>query len=325
MNRIDRLTAILVQLQSKRSVPINELEIRFEVSRRTIFRDIRSLIEAGVPIGGDASAGYFIVDGYHLPPVMFSKDEAAALLVAGKVLERSGDTGLSQNFQNALLKIKAVLRYSDKEYLENLDEQIAVMTPKLPAHNAQSNYTSEIQQAIACRNQLYIAYYSNYKEEINERKIDPLGLVYYANRWHLIAYCHLRKALRDFRTDRVRNLKILTSTYQLEDHPNYLEFLNTAFDASHAQEVIVDFTKNAARIIQDQRYFQGYVSEEKTPNGIRMRFLTSHLEYFARWLMMFGSEARVVSPAELTNILLRCSDELSAHLKKNHSGEKSVT
>ena len=90
MNRIDRLTAILVHLQSKSRVPLEELEDRFEVSKRTIFRDVKSLMEAGVPIGGDAGEGYFIVEGYHLPPVVFNKEEAAAILVGAKFIQKNG-------------------------------------------------------------------------------------------------------------------------------------------------------------------------------------------------------------------------------------------
>ncbi|REE05834.1 helix-turn-helix transcriptional regulator [Marinoscillum furvescens] len=325
MNRIDRLTAILIHLQSKRRVPLLELEDRFEVSRRTVFRDIRSLMDAGVPIGGDASEGYFIVEGYHLPPVMFDQNEAAALLVAGKVMERNGDSGLATNFQNALLKIKAVLRYSDKEYLEKLDEQIAVMVPKLPDHLSQNSFTSEIQQAIALRKQLKIEYYSSYSQEVNQRIIEPLGLVFYSNRWHLIAHCQMRKALRDFRTDRIRQLSILSTSYNPDDYPNYIEYLNRSMEGSQSYEVVVDFSKKAAHIIQDQRYYQGFIEEEKLESKVRMKFLTPSLDYFARWLMMFCSDAHVVSPPALLEKLHDYTVELSTHLEKIEDATKAVT
>ncbi|HEY8512458.1 MAG TPA: HTH domain-containing protein, partial [Cyclobacteriaceae bacterium] len=86
MNRIDRLTAILIHLQSKRLVKAEELASRFDISLRTVYRDVKALMEAGVPIGSEAGVGYFIVDGYHLPPVMFSQEEAGAMLLAGKLV-----------------------------------------------------------------------------------------------------------------------------------------------------------------------------------------------------------------------------------------------
>ena len=80
MNRLDRLTAILIQLQTKRIVKAEEVAERFEISLRTVYRDVRSLMEAGVPIVSEAGEGYYIVDGFHLPPIMFNQEEASAML-----------------------------------------------------------------------------------------------------------------------------------------------------------------------------------------------------------------------------------------------------
>src|SRR5688572_22198956 len=98
MNRIDRLTAILVQLQTKRVVKAEEIADRFEISLRTVYRDVKALMEAGVPIGSEAGKGYFIVDGYHLPPVMFTENEASAMLVGGKLVEKMTDKSIRKEF-----------------------------------------------------------------------------------------------------------------------------------------------------------------------------------------------------------------------------------
>src|SRR3982750_4092273 len=116
MNRIDRLTAILVQLQSKRVVKAEEIADRFEISLRTVYRDVRALMEAGVPIGSEAGKGYFIVDGYHLPPVMFSQEEASAMMMAGKLVERMTDHSVRTAFESALMKIKAGLNATQKDH-----------------------------------------------------------------------------------------------------------------------------------------------------------------------------------------------------------------
>jgi predicted DNA-binding transcriptional regulator YafY len=124
MNRIDRLTAILIQLQSKRIVKAEEIAERFEISLRTVYRDVKSLMEGGVPIGSEAGKGYFIVDGYHLPPVMFNQEEASALLLAGKLVERMTDHSVRKAFESALLKIKSVLNDAEKDYLEMLQTSV---------------------------------------------------------------------------------------------------------------------------------------------------------------------------------------------------------
>ena len=107
MNRIDRLQAILTILQSKRVVRAEDLAIRFEVSLRTIYRDIRSLETGGIPIGAEAGIGYFLLEGYHIPPVMFTHQEARALLLAGKIVAKMTDKEITANFDSALTKVRA--------------------------------------------------------------------------------------------------------------------------------------------------------------------------------------------------------------------------
>ncbi len=118
MNRLDRITSILVQLQSKKLITAREISDRFEISNRTVYRDIHTLRQAGVPIGEEEGKGYFIVDGYKLPPVMFSSEEANALVAIEKMLHYHTEDSLRKNYESALLKIKAVLKSKEKNKLE---------------------------------------------------------------------------------------------------------------------------------------------------------------------------------------------------------------
>src|SRR5438105_10442497 len=132
MNRIDRLHAILTHLQSKRKVTAQEIADRFEISLRTVYRDVKALDESGVPVIGEAGSGYSIMEGYRLPPVMFTQEEAAALLLGAKLAEQWTDASIKKHFNAALYKIKAVLRTSDREHMDHLDDHIAVLS-KMPA------------------------------------------------------------------------------------------------------------------------------------------------------------------------------------------------
>src|SRR6185312_6094803 len=127
MNRIDRLTAILIQLQSRRVVKAQDIAERFSISLRTVYRDIRTLEEAGIPLLGEAGVGYSIMDGYRLPPIMFTKEEATAFLTAEKLIEKFTDTSTEESYKSAMYKIKAVLRVTEKDYLENIDHHIEVL------------------------------------------------------------------------------------------------------------------------------------------------------------------------------------------------------
>lgn len=315
MNRIDRLTAILIHLQSKPHVPLSELEDRFEVSRRTIFRDIRSLMEAGVPIGGDAGDGYFIVEGYHLPPVVFSKEEAGAILLGAKLIEKNADSQVSKNFGEALFKVKAVLRYRDKEFLDNLDSSISVIGSPLTTQSGfPDSHIADIQIALASRKVLAIIYHSNYNDQTTERTIEPLGLVHYSSRWHVIGYCRLREDFRDFRTDRIQKIRIMPESYDPSKYPNYLDFVHGMVGGTDAKEATILFSKKATRFIQEQKFYYGFIEERQVSDDeVEMKFLTPHYKYLAKWLMMFGCEATVVAPAVLQEMIATYSRELFEH------------
>src|SRR6478735_3963073 len=123
MNRFDRITAILIQLQSKKIVKAQDLASRFDISLRTVYRDIRSLEEAGVPLYGEAGVGYSLVDGYRLPPVMFTREEAMSFVTAEKFMEQFTDASTKSSYQSAMYKMKAVLRSDEKELVENIEDR----------------------------------------------------------------------------------------------------------------------------------------------------------------------------------------------------------
>ncbi|MEW7278457.1 YafY family protein [Aquimarina sp. 2201CG1-2-11] len=202
MKRLHRLTAILVKLQSGKVIQASELAIKFEVSVRTIYRDMQALTEAGVPVGAEAGTGYYLVDGYTLPPVMFTEKEANALLTAAKIIKTNNDQSLINEYQEAVDKVIAVLRGNQKKKLEILDQR--VFTFRHDGLNA-STSLSVIQQSITNFRVLKIEY-ATASKKYSERLIEPLGVYFTNNTWIMIAYCQLRKDYREFRTDRIINL-----------------------------------------------------------------------------------------------------------------------
>lgn len=313
MNRIDRLNALLIHLQGKPRIVIEELEDRFEVSRRTIFRDIRSLIEAGVPIGGDAGEGYFIVEGYHLPPVVFNKEEASAILMGAKFIEQSADSYTVDAFQKAMYKIKAVLKYSDKEYLDNLEERVSIRPLSNKAHFPDS-HIAEIQTAIATEKLISIQYYSQYNDSTTSRDVEPLGMVFYSSRWHLIGYCRLRNDLRDFRADRIQKVKILSEKIDPNKHPNYLDFLGETLIGTDAKEAVIKISSTTYRFMGENKHFHGFVEDKRLPdNSFEVKFVPPYYEYFARWLMLYGKDISIVSPPELQGLTASLAKELMEH------------
>ena len=204
MNRLDRLTSILIQLQSKRQITAREMAERFEVTNRTIYRDIQTLRLAGVPIGEEEGRGYYLAEGYRLPPVMFTMEEARALLTTSKILNYHTEDSLKQNYESALLKIKAVLSITDKDKLEFLDSRIGFQKPWAPV----SLFLDTIQNSITESEKLIIKYQSRGEEQMTERIIRPYAVYFSGAVWTTIAFCELRQEIREFRLDRIKELKL---------------------------------------------------------------------------------------------------------------------
>ena len=128
MNRVDRLIAIVVRLQSRRVVRAEDIAAHFEISVRTVYRDLAALGEAGIPIIAEAGVGYSLVKGYHLPPVMFTAEEASALFLGGKLVDHLTDASLRKQMDSALMKIRSVLPRDRQDYLDRLERSTAVIS-----------------------------------------------------------------------------------------------------------------------------------------------------------------------------------------------------
>ncbi|WP_298543068.1 YafY family protein [uncultured Aquimarina sp.] len=206
MNRLTRITSILIQLQSKKVIIAKDIAERFEISVRTVYRDIKTLQDAGIPIGSENGKGYFLVEGFSLPPIMITEEEANALIISEKFIENQGDSSLKKDFSSLLFKIKAILRTSQKDNIELLEKRISPSYLKEPL---KSNSLSIIQKAILNNQTLEISYRAVNQENITTRKIKPLATYFTSNAWVVIAFCSLRNDVREFRLDRIITKKLI--------------------------------------------------------------------------------------------------------------------
>ncbi len=311
MNRIDRLTAILIHLQSKKIVKAEEIADRFEISIRTVYRDVKALMEAGVPIGSEAGTGYFIVDGYHLPPVMFNQEEAGALLMAGKLVERMTDPSVRKSFESALYKIKSVLNADERDSLELMQQSVEIVNwPRPLSAEFPNNFLTDIQKAIVGQEVLRIDYHSGV-DEATHREIEPIGIHYYSGGWHLIGWCRLRSGYRDFRADRIKQLKRNGQHFDKRNLISLQEYLQTLVDANRdLTRAVVTFDKAVMRY---RRYIYGHATEEDLGDRIRMTFLLGNTDWLARWLLSFGNAVEIEEPEALRDHLVQLAEEVSMH------------
>jgi len=315
MNRIDRLSAILIQLQSRRTVRAQDIADRFEISLRTVYRDVRSLEEAGIPIIGEAGVGYSLTEGYRLPPVMFTREEATAFITAEKLVLSLTDSAYANAYSNALFKVRAVLKTADKDHLENLDDRIEVIkTGRSPVLHSHQNPLQLILNAIAGKNVIQLNYFAYYRQEHTIRLIEPVGVFYLDNYWHLIAYCRERKAYRDFRFDRITEIRAMEEQFS-DCHPSLKTYLRDLFREVKLTEATIKIDKEAYPYLGEQKYYHGYVSEKHLEDGVEIQFLTNSLEGFARWFLAFADYAVVIQPEALLDKISSILADIEKKLK----------
>lgn len=311
--RFDRIVAILIQLQSKKIVKAQELADRFGVSLRTIYRDIRTLEASGVPIYSEAGVGYSLVEGYRLPPVMFTREEAASFIAAEKLMAKFTDEKMKAHFESAVFKLKSVLRSDEKDWLESVEGRIKISDRSKDFPEQSPEVLHDLFESIAQKIQLKMKYQSLEAENPLERNIEPVGLYHENNFWYIVAYCHLRKDYRNFRTDRILELQKTDLLFEVE-HRELEYYLKKEEKGNEVlMRILVDW--KVSRYIQNDRKFYGFIAEERKGDKLEMLFKGNFRENgIGRWILMFGDYVEILEPPELKDYTLKLLEKVKENL-----------
>ncbi len=229
MNRIDRLFGVLTLLQSQKYVPAATIAARFGISARTVYRDVRAICEQGIPVSFEPGRGYFVVQGYFLPPVAFTSEEAHALLLMETMVQGFADKSIRKHYSSALQKIQAVLRGNQKDSVEALLPSIRIQVPERLRNDYE--YLSLLQQCIAGKTVVKLDYL-DVQQQPTVRCVEPIGLIFYAFSWHLIGWCQLRQDYRDFKVERITAVRNTGQPFSQPEHislDEYMKLLPVAY------------------------------------------------------------------------------------------------
>jgi len=295
---------MVLYLQGRRVVRACELAEHFEITERTVYRDVAALSEAGVPIAGEAGVGYTLMKGYHLPPVMFTAEEASSLFVGGELVKQFTDPSLHAPMTTALDKLRAVLPRESQDHVDKLVRGTLVLGKGFGPNQdpATQPMLLPVQQGVVQRRVLRLSYRGGARAEETQRDVEPLGVVFYGGAWYLVAWCRLRLDLRHFRIDRIKRLELRSDRFEPRPDFNLAEHMARVDEPRHVVPARVWF----ARVAQDKARRESYatlVPEKERDGGHEFSLYTMSLEWMARWLLSFGPNAEAMEPPRLRRLV----------------------
>jgi len=225
-NKSERLFQLVTLLRGRRTaITADQLASTMEVSVRTIYRDIQSLVLSGIPVEGEAGIGYRLQPGFQLPPLMFDFDEMSALLLGTRMVEAWTDPELAHASTRAEAKIRAVL---PEELLRRADASPYRVPPLLKESPVQ-----QVHLAIrhACEQQRKIGiHYTDAQQQTTTRLVWPLGMLFWGQRWTFLAWCEVRNDYRSFRLDRVQQIDLTDQHYPADPNRSLHHYLHILHD-----------------------------------------------------------------------------------------------
>jgi predicted DNA-binding transcriptional regulator YafY len=211
--KVHRLLAITMQLLNRKRMSGQELAEQFEVSLRTIYRDLETINSAGIPIVSysGANGGYEIMDQYHIDRQIVTLDDLDSIMTALKGVQASLD---DRNIDHLMAKVGALIDKSEHTRLEEAGETLLFNTVSWRGRGTplDKGLLAELRQAAKKRNVINFGY-PNAEGTIEERIAEPVGLAWKGFAWYLYAYCRLRDDYRTFRLSRIKELRVERETF----------------------------------------------------------------------------------------------------------------
>ena len=295
MNRIDRLFAILLQMQRRKRIRSEDLAKQFGISKRTVYRDISALIEMGVPIISLPGEGYELESGYYLPPLLFTPDEAQAVFLGTQMLHQQAKGRFLKDAEDAMAKIFQVVPPQAKRRVEQITAVIQFYSQE-QRFDLEDEKITQLVTAVQEQQLINIQYFSYNREAWTEREIEPESITYSGDSWYVNGYCRLREAPRSFRVERIGNLRLLNEKFKPRHLPPPLQ---------EEIEVQIQFDAQIVRWVRERQHY-GFVKETAVVNSedLIFHYAVHNLKEIIPWLLGWGEHAEPIEPESLRNELI---------------------
>lgn len=314
MNKTDRLLAIVLELQRNKVLRAEDLAATFETSVRTIYRDIQALSEAGVSVIGAPGQGYSLMEGYFLPPVSFTVEEAVTLLIGTDFIEQWFDAYYGSKSRTSRRKIEAILPESVRSEATRIRKSFRLIATAEDAARIQEKaYIEVIRRAISEERKISFHYSKRIAEADGNRQsvrtVAPYGLVLLHGAWVVTGWCELRQDIRHFRLSRMTELIDLEARFELP-----ADFQLDEYQPPNDRNVLVriQVQPDIADKVRESNNFYTETIEEH-PEGLLMTFRVRQPEELLQSVLSWGSGVVVLEPESFRH---RVRNELENMLKR---------
>lgn len=292
------------RLQGKKYPKIGDLAGRFEISRRQAAREIefmRLFLEAPIEYSREHNGYFYSRDNFQFPGLWVSEEEIVSLIVSRRLAAAMPDRNLKKKLDSFLEKIGQNIDLD----LSRIESRISLKNVRY--YRVEAAIFSAVLLALSQDRQLAITYSSGYTAETTQRTVDPLHLLLYMGNWHLIAYCRQRRGIRDFLLSRMQGAEVLAEKAEnrvpAQEIKEKIEKRYGIFFDGPATQVILRFQPQSARLVRDQVWFPGQVSEIQGDGGLILKFPVADFREIIRDLLPFASDVEVLEPPELRQLI----------------------
>ena len=305
IHKIERLMNLVLLIKNRPGIKVQDIAHIFEICTRTVYRDFKTLALAGFPVFSmpGKRGGYFINKDCFLPPLRFTCEEAASILIAAKVFLKQKGFPFQEYIQLALAKIEGILENENKQYMQKIDKKISVSLGKLKEYQEHRDTFRKLNQAILEKRQIEISYYTITRNKLNKRTVDPFHLMFRGGFWYLIAFCHWRNEIKIFRIDRIHSITLSDITFQIPFDFSLSSYMGKSWqvvrgDGKPNKIEIKVFPPASRWVREEMRHPTQEIIPLENEAILFQAEVTSFIE-IKKWILEMGSCAQVIKPEEL--------------------------
>ena len=295
---------------SRRGKSAADLAQELEYHWRTVYRDLEALQLAGFPIFTDRVDGknrWSILDSARQNvPIPLDLTEVMALYFSRGLMRVLKDTIFYESLESFFQKVKATLPAETIQYLEKIEQSLEVGSKPYKRYDQLRDVIDRISQALVDRRVVEIDYYTMSRKKRTQRKVAPYKIWLFDGAFYLVGNCGLREDIRIFALDRIRSLRLTDETFQIPEDFRVEDFMHTSFGVFHGkpQNVRIRFAPEVAGYIKEKTWHATQKLTSQNDGSVIFEARVAGTDEIKYWLMSWGSEAEVLSPATLRDQMI---------------------